>query len=115
MKYPSIAAAALIALLAPVAMAANNHAGHGTGSGHAAPAQADVVLSEGTVKKVDEAAGKVTIAHGPLGNLGMPSMTMVFRVKNAAWLEQMKVGDKIRFLADRVDGAFTVVRYESAD
>lgn len=69
-------------------------------------------LSEGTVRKVDKAAGKVTIAHGPLENLGMPGMTMVFRVKDAAWLEWMKPGDKIRFQAERIGGIFTVVQYE---
>ncbi|MBI5936688.1 MAG: copper-binding protein [Betaproteobacteria bacterium] len=114
MKSPITLAIMALGLSSPLALAASDHAGHGAGGSHMM-AQADVALSEGTIKKVDKAAGKVTIAHGPLGNLGMPSMTMVFRVKNAAWLEQMKVGDKIRFLADRVDGAFTVVRYEPAD
>ncbi len=69
-------------------------------------------LSEGTVRKVAKDTGKVTIAHGPLENLDMPSMTMVFRVKDAAWLDQMKPGDKIRFMADRVYGLLTVIKYE---
>jgi len=45
-------------------------------------------------------------------NLNMPAMTMVFRVKEAGWLEQMKAGDKIRFMADNVNGAVTVVHFE---
>lgn len=76
-------------------------------------ATASTQLSEGEIRKVDKAAGKVTIKHGPLQNLGMPGMVMVFRVKDAAWLEQMKPGDKIRFLAEKVNGAFTVVHYET--
>jgi len=65
-------------------------------------------------KKVDKAAGKVTLSHGPLTNLNMPAMTMVFKVSNAAWLDQMKSGDKIRFMADTVNGAITVVHFEPA-
>lgn len=65
-------------------------------------------LSEGEVKKVDKDAGKITIKHGPLANLNMPGMTMVFRVKDPAMLEQVKSGDKIKFLADKVGGALMV-------
>lgn len=71
-------------------------------------------LTDGVVKKVDKAAGKVTLTHGPLTNLGMPGMTMAFRVKNAEWLDQLKEGDKVRFLADSVNGVFTVVQLEKA-
>ncbi|WP_296753828.1 copper-binding protein [Thiobacillus sp.] len=42
----------------------------------------------------------------------MPAMTMVFRVQDTAWLEQLKPGDNIRFLAGRVNGAFTVTTLE---
>lgn len=71
-------------------------------------------FSEGEVKKVDKAAGKVTIKHGPLASLDMPAMTMVFRVKDAAMLDQVKAGDNIRFKADKVDGAYTVTEYQAA-
>jgi Cu(I)/Ag(I) efflux system periplasmic protein CusF len=69
----------------------------------------DSAMTDGEVKKVDKDAGKLTIKHGPLTNLDMPGMTMVFRVKDRAMLDQVKEGDKIRFVADRVDGAITVV------
>jgi len=71
-------------------------------------------MSSGVVKKVDNASGKVTIRHGPLENLGMPKMTMVFRVKDPAMLDRLKEGDEIRFVAEKVDGAFTVMRFEAA-
>lgn len=81
----------------------------------AAPATSQSQMVDGQVKKVDKAAGKVTLAHGPLTNLGMNMpMTMVFRVKDPAWLDQMKEGDKIRFVADNVNGAFTVVQFQAA-
>lgn len=46
----------------------------------------------------------LTLSHGPLESLNMPAMTMVFRVKEASWLDQMKVGDKIRFMAESING-----------
>ncbi|AHI82302.1 copper-binding protein [Burkholderia thailandensis] len=67
-------------------------------------------MSHGEVKKVDAAVGKLTIKHGPLENLGMDAMTMVFKVKDPAMLSQVKAGDKIDFVADEVDGALTVVK-----
>ena len=71
-------------------------------------------LSEGEVRKVDKDAKKLTIKHGPLANLDMPPMTMVFQVKDPAMLEQVKAGDKIRFEAEKVGAAFTVTRIERA-
>ena len=48
----------------------------------------------GEVKKIDEGAGKITLKHGPAKSLGMEEpMTMVYRVKDAAMLKQVKVGD----------------------
>jgi Cu/Ag efflux protein CusF len=40
----------------------------------------------------------------------MPAMTMVFLVENPALLEQVKAGDKITFVAEKIGGQFTVVR-----
>ena len=61
------------------------------------------------VRKVDKDAGKVTLKHGPIANLDMPAMTMVFRVKDPAMLDQVKAGDKVRFRAEKLQGAYTVV------
>ncbi len=65
-------------------------------------------MSHGEVKKADTAVGKLTIKHGPLENLEMNAMTIVFKVKDPAMLSQVKVGDKIDFVAEQVDGALTV-------
>lgn len=70
-------------------------------------------MSEGEVRKVDNAAGKLTLRHGPLENVGMPAMTMVFRVRDPGWLHQLRVGDKVRFVAERVDGNLTVTTLEA--
>ena len=54
----------------------------------------------------------MTIDHGPIPNLDMDSMTMVFRVGDPAMLKQVKPGEKIRFTADRVNGQITVTRIQ---
>ena len=69
---------------------------------------------DGEVKKIDESAGKITIKHGPIENLDMDSMTMVFRVKEPDMLKKVQAGDKIKFEADRVNGALTVTEIETA-
>lgn len=66
----------------------------------------------GTVTKIDESAGKITINHGPIKNLDMDAMTMVFRAKDPAMLKQVKAGDKVKFTADRVNGQITVTSIE---
>ena len=67
----------------------------------------------GEVRKIDESAGKITLKHGPIKNLGMDEgMTMVFRVKDPSMLDQVKEGDRIKFTADRIDGAITVTELE---
>lgn len=82
-------------------------------SGGAKPsAQAARAMSHGEIKKVDTSAGKLTIKHGPLENLGMGAMTMVFKVKDPAMLDQVKTGDKVDFVAERIDGALTVVKLQ---
>jgi Cu/Ag efflux protein CusF len=62
----------------------------------------------GTVEKVDESAGKITIEHGAIPNLNMDAMTMVFRAQDPALLKQVKAGDKVQFTADRVNGQISV-------
>ena len=82
-------------------------------SGSAMPAApAAGQMSQGEVRKVDKDAQKITIKHGPISNLDMPPMTMVFRVKDPALLDKVKAGDRIRFAADRIEGAYTVTRME---
>jgi Cu(I)/Ag(I) efflux system protein CusF len=76
---------------------------------------AQAPMINGQVTKVDESAGKITLKHGPIKKLDMnEGMTMVFRVQDPAMLRQVKVGDKVRFDADRINGQFTVTRIEKA-
>lgn len=78
----------------------------------ALPAAAQSV--SGTVTKVDEPQGKLTINHGPIKNLDMEAMTMVFRAGDPAMLKGLKAGTKIKFDADRVNGQITVTKLQKA-
>ena len=71
-------------------------------------------LTDGVIKKIDAAAGKVTIAHGEIVNLKMPPMTMSFKAKDPSMLKQWKEGDKIRFRSAEVKGVLTVYSIEAA-
>ncbi len=73
------------------------------------------VLTEGEIRKVDKDAQKLTIRHGPILNLGMPAMTMVFQVKDAALLDKLNAGDKIRFVVENIGGVTTVTAIEAAN
>lgn len=79
-----------------------------------APAPASQLpMVSGTVEKVDAGAGKITLDHGPIPNLNMDAMTMVFRTQDPTLLQGVKEGDKVQFQADRVNGQISVVRIET--
>ena len=100
MKYP-IRVLATLAMLLPLACSAQAHDGH-------------LPLTDGVIKKLDLAAGKVTIAHGEIVNLKMPPMTMSFKARDPAMLKPWKEGDKVRFRSAEVKGTLTVISIEAA-
>lgn len=105
---PTLLAALFLALPAAAEM---GHTSPNMSMDHGAM---NTTLSEGVVRKVDRDQKKLTIRHGPLENLGMPSMTMVFRVKDVGYLDQVKPGDNILFMAESVNGVLTVTQLEMA-
>lgn len=107
MKHSMVAAVFIAAALPLPALAVE---AHHQGTATASPAAGQ--LADGEVRKVDKDANKLTIRHGPIANLNMPPMTMVFQVQDPALLTQVKAGDKIRFAADKVGSAYTVTRIE---
>lgn len=92
------------------ASAAHDH-GHGPAKA-AAPAAGPV--ADGEVRKVDKAAGKVTIKHGEIKALNMPPMTMVYPVTDATMLDKVKAGDKVQFTATSEGGKLTVTGIKPA-
>ena len=71
-------------------------------------AWAQTPTTTGEVTKLDKAGGRVTLKHGEIKNLDMPPMTMVFRVSNPKLLDELAVGSRVRFTAEKVDGQYTV-------
>lgn len=71
-------------------------------------------LAEGEVRKVDKAAQKLTLRHGEIKNLDMPPMTMVFQVKDASLLDRVRVGDKVRFAAEKSASGYVVTEIQPA-
>ncbi len=70
-------------------------------------------MVNGEVKKIDEAAGKITLKHGPIKHLDMEDpMTMVFRVQDPAMLKQVKVGDLVQFEAERASAGITITKLQ---
>ena len=78
----------------------------------ATPASASADMADGEVRKVDKENKKITLKHGLIKNLDMPGMTMVFAVKDAAALDTLKVGDKVKFKAEQTGTAITVTEIQ---
>ena len=89
---------------------------HATGDAASAPLStpASSEMTSGEVRKVDMDTRKITLKHGEIKNLGMPGMTMVFQVKEPAMLGAVKSGDKVRFTAEKMNGALTITNLEGA-
>jgi Cu(I)/Ag(I) efflux system protein CusF len=113
---PTILAAALVpaALLALPALAQHSHmhGSHGHSSSHEAM---PVRATEGVVQKVDREAGRITLRHGEIASMGMPAMTMVFKVKEPVLLEKVKAGDSVRFTAMSDAGAMVLTAIEAVN
>jgi Cu/Ag efflux protein CusF len=112
MKTIPFLAFALLLSIAGAAQAHETGASHSHDTpGPAAAVQALPVV-EAVVRTVDKSAKKITLKHGDIPNLDMGPMTMVFQVRDAALLDKVKAGDSVRFTADKIKGAYTVLTIE---
>lgn len=109
MKLTTLFAAFAICI-APVALAS----AHDKSAKSAPAASTASAMADGEVRKVDKDAGKITLKHGPIQSLDMPAMSMVFRAQDPAMLDAVKVGDKVRFKADKIQGAYTITEMQPA-
>ena len=109
MKFLTLSRMLVIAFATPAyaQQPAADHLAH-----HVAQAKNDAPVTDGEVRRVDKHAKKLTIRHGSIKNLDMPAMTMVYQVKDLAMLDKVNTGDKIKFSAEKVGGAYTVTAIE---
>jgi len=103
-----LAGAALLVGSAGLAMAAPD-----VPTAPAAPS-ASAQFTAGEVRKIDTEQGKLTIKHEAIENLQMPGMTMVFKAADPAMLQKLQVGDKIKFAAEKANGAIVVTTVQAA-
>lgn len=80
----------------------------------AAAIKTDLPMVDGEIRKIDMESKKITIKHGEIKNLDMPGMTMVFQVKDPAMLDKIKTGDKVKFSAEKSNGAIVVTDIQPA-
>ena len=93
-----VAVACLFALPpASLAQTGGMGTGHDMSSGAQKPKSQAAHKASGTVTAVDQAAGKVTISHGPVQTLNWPAMTMNFMVKDKALLGKLSPGRTVDF------------------
>jgi Cu/Ag efflux protein CusF len=104
--------AALLCVAAASAAAQPQPEDHSAHHAGASVAAAD--MTQGEIRKVDKEAKKLTIKHGEIRNLDMPAMTMVFQVKNPAMLDQVKPGDKVRFVVESASTGLVVTELRLA-
>lgn len=71
-------------------------------------------FSDGEVRKINKDTQKITLKHGPLVNLDMPPMTMVFGVSDTGLLDTVNVGDKVQFVAEKINGGYVVTTLRKA-
>ena len=109
------------ALAQPAAPADGHDSHHSASPGAAAPQSAPAStqtdpsdLSEGEITRWDPRTLKVTLRHREIKNLGMPPMTMVFRVPDAGMVGGLQPGAKVLFRAEQVNGAYVLTRLQAA-
>jgi hypothetical protein len=70
---------------------------------------------EAEVRRLDARGQRISLRHGPIPNLDMPPMTMFFQLTDPALLKQVKVGQRIRFSVDRVNGQYTLMEWAALE
>lgn len=76
-------------------------------------AQAQEASASGEVRRVDAAAGKITLKHGAIDLLHLPAMTLVYKI-DPALLAGINPGDKVKFTAQRDGGDYVVTKIEKS-
>lgn len=74
----------------------------------AAYAAAEGLMVDGTVTEV-RPGGEFTIKHGPIPNLDMAAMTMVFKINDPKMAKGIKKGDKIKMHVEDKGGKLTIM------
>ncbi|BDC45236.1 hypothetical protein PTKU15_85330 [Paraburkholderia terrae] len=105
MKKMIVAYTTFAAVVAAPAFADDGMAGMSmSGKPSAMKAPSSTMMTDAEVKNVDAAASMVTLKHGAIENVGMPPMTMAFKVKDADMIKRVREGDKVKVRVENVGG-----------
>jgi Cu(I)/Ag(I) efflux system periplasmic protein CusF len=69
-------------------------------------------MTPGEIQKVDKGASQLTIKHGAIKSLDLPSSTILFTVRDPALLDTVQPGDKVKFKAMNEGGKVVVTEFE---
>ena len=99
-----------VATLSSVAYAeaAKSHDQHGKSDATKSTPAADAAMTNAEIRKIDKDSKRITLKHEAIKNLDMPGMTMVFKVKDAALLDNAQVGDKVKVKIIQEGGSYVV-------
>lgn len=91
---------------------------HETGAAHeeaAAPSKqaATLPMIKGEVVKIDDGTAQIQLKHEAITNLGTGAMSN-FKASDPAMLKAVKIGDKVNFQADKVNGQITIMKIEKS-
>jgi Cu/Ag efflux protein CusF len=98
--------------------AADPHAAHRQAPpASTAAASVDVPVPDGSdlvgiVQSIERESSRIEIRHGPIATLRMGGMTMWFPAKDAALLDQVKVGERFAFAIEVTDRGIVITRVE---
>ena len=110
-----LAIASLLLVLGAPAFANHHEHDHGHDAHtHEAPADAAAAdeFVNAEVRSIDRDSGKLMLKHEAIRKFNMNGMTMGFRIVDQKQIESLAVGDKVRFMPDRVNGQFVITKIE---
>ena len=67
-------------------------------------------MTAATIRKIDVAQAKITLKHAAIANIGMPAMTMVFKVADPSLLTGLTVNDEVLFSVEKQGSALIVTQ-----
>ena len=67
----------------------------------------------GVVRAIDKPGARIKLTHDPIAAVSWPQMTIVFRVKNASLVDQVKPGDKVKFVLTKSSGGYVISDIQS--
>ena len=73
------------------------------------------IMAMGTIKKVMAGEHRLNITHDPIKQLGWPSMTMDFTVRDNVDLSAVKTGERIHFSLEKDGDNYVITAIHAMD